>query len=184
MQHVAGGGCWPVEHSENDSFQKRARDAEVGDGFWTVDYETEAPLPGGLRIEFVKQPLEVVNMGNAFDTCLRLRGAAECNILGWAGNVNTRVIAIRGEDERIIGRRTIGLSIDPPAVGVRQTYTYPRSNRLVHAAINQFTDSFLKSVGIKPVFRGSMQDIVCAPGYNLEWLSHEDFAGQCLGDWQ
>jgi hypothetical protein len=61
--------------------------------------------------------LEILNMGTAFDTCLRIGapdvGGNDGGILGWAANGNILVVAVRDCDGRIIGRRTVALLAGP-----------------------------------------------------------------------
>jgi len=75
LKHVANGGLWPLPCSENKRFQKIAEEADCSI-FWTTDLQRQVldTSLGRLAVEFVYDPLEVLNIDNAFVTCLHLNG--------------------------------------------------------------------------------------------------------------
>ncbi len=165
LKHVANGGLWPLPCSENKRFQKLAEEVDCS-GFWMTHLQRKVldTTLGHLKVEFVDDPLEVLSIDNAFVTCLRLKGNSTPKLLGWATNVNVRIIAARAEDRKILAVRTIGLSIDCPA-GVRECPTYPEGNGELRAAIDTFVADFLSLAKLRSVREGKVIN-TCAAAYN------------------
>ena len=132
-------------------------------------------LPFAHRIEFLADPLELLNLGNAFDTCMRLNGGDgpgigdEPCILAYATNANYRVIAVRATDGRILARRVVGLCIDETPGVLQCAVTYPQGEDLLGRAIDRFLVSFVSEADLPLVYSGQVRE-TCAPAYNLGWL--------------
>lgn len=167
LEHVADGGSWPLPCEKNDRLEPRGA-VERFTAFNSC--QTVRSPYGMLKVHFLTDPLEILNVENAFSSCLRVHGPAQSELeqcttglLGWATNANVRVAVARAEDGRILGCRTIGLSSDP--VGIRECPTYPPGNAELDNAIGGFLKRFLLQAGLDYVGQGTVQN-TCAPAYN------------------
>lgn len=166
LRHIRRGGRWPLPFLANEDFKDRAlgKDNACAD-FWRADlsFAVEDEDLGQLELKFEDEPLAILNVGNAFDSCLRSGGLDEGKLLGWATNVNLRVIVVKGQEGRLLGRRTIGLSIQD-AVGVSPFRSYPLGNPNIHRATEEFVRRFRAEANLEPFGGGDVED-TCAPAY-------------------
>lgn len=168
-------GEWPLPCCENTDF-KRQYEAEVESfarPYLGPDGKPPNVLGDTATVEFLSDPLEILNIGNVFATCLRLakKDDAEStrDLLGWATNVNVRIVVVKSGDGRILARRTIGLFIEEP-VRVLQGPTYPPGVPDLREAITDFVKAFLCEVKLDAVYEKEAKvKQTCAPPYN-EWL--------------
>lgn len=167
LRHVAEGKMWPLDCSCNKEFEKRHK--EVSE--FRKDFRLE-PLDESLgwKVEFLADPLEILNIGNIFSSCLRLGDDSAHELLGWATNVNVRVIVVRDGKGKILARRTIGLSVEDSAC-VLQCPTYPPGNRHFKRAIDEFVKRFLDDTNLKAAYKRNVKvEGICADSYNKDWL--------------
>jgi len=170
LAHVRDGGGWPLPGAENDHVILCAKQHRC-EGFW-MDYPSmQVAKPFALRLEFLSNALEILNIGNAFDTCMRLGGqigntlnSEEVKLLGWASNANIRVVVARGTDDRILGRRTIALSLENEP-GVVQCPTYPKGYADMQSAIDRFVQDFASCADLNLLTHGTVRE-TCAPFYD------------------
>jgi len=166
LQHVRSGGRWPLPCQANEAFRCRAveldRDCE---GFWHCSPVVvfRCTRFGRLRLHFLDDPLKVLDVGNAFDTCLRLGGLSEGAALGWAANANVRIIGVRGEDGRLLGRRTVGLSLQD-ATGLSPYQSYPRGEKTIAQVTDRFLECWTSRTHLDRYDGASVED-TCAPAY-------------------
>lgn len=128
------------------------------------------PEFGELQILCMDDPLVILNLGNAFDTCLRLGGPSNGKLVGWATNANIRIVAIVAEDGKLLARHTIALAIGPPAAVVKSK-TYPAGNRLLEAEIDVFLEEFLRQTGLEEIPKYCAEVMtLCAPFHGDDFL--------------
>ena len=177
LRHVVGCGVWPLAHDGNAAFLAPLRGPASAFARTTPDPE---PIRCGStqgHVEFLSDPLEILNIGNAFGTCLRLarRGDEEetRSLLGWATNVNVRVIAVVDADRTVWARQTLGLCRTQP-VGVLFSRIYPPDcPKALQDAMGRFRSEFLDQTGLTQVTSAQHPEGVettCVEGYNKGWL--------------
>ena len=176
LAHAAAGRTWPLPHSANDTFESAADCVML--------FRTEDPGRRPVHsqraephVEFLSDPLEILNIGNAFGTCLRLAREGDeeetRSILGWATNVNIRVIAIVDANRALLARQTLGLCTRPPA-GVLFGPIYPPDcSDELQEAIAGFRQSFLNQIGLAQVTANQHREVemTCVKAYNGGWLA-------------
>jgi len=183
LGHVAEDGKWPLPHRGNDDFV--TRNPAVAEKFrdTSPDAQPVGPEPVRGHVEFLWDPLEILNIGNAFGTCLRLarRGDAEetRSVLGWATNANIRVIAVVDADRVVRARQTLGLCTAEP-VGVLLGPVYPPdSSEDLRQAIAKFRADFLTATKLRRVSPREQPENekgvqrTCVRAYNLGWEDAE-----------
>ncbi|MFO7945661.1 MAG: hypothetical protein R6V19_02440 [Armatimonadota bacterium] len=139
------------------------------------------------NVEFLDNPLEILNLGNTFGSCLRLGGEETDKLLGWATNCTIRVVVVRDKSDktqtdkkgRIVGRRTIGLSVEPDHGGILQAPTYPPDDPAIKEVIDKFLEDFPQDPDLKLTRQGIVRD-TCAPAY-AEWVTLPVFSGMERG---
>ena len=169
IAHVVRDGKWPLDCEANRNLEEQYDEVARFKAAVPL-HEVPDVLGGTATVRFQSDPLEILNVGNVFGTCLRLaskedKSQATAKLLGFATNVNVRLITLSAEDGRMLARRTIGLSVEEP-VGVRQWPTYPGGNPEVKQAIDDFVDEFLERSALKLVCHGTVNN-TCAEAYPL-----------------
>ena len=172
LSYVAGGGVWPPPWPENDEFRQRAPRGCAG--FWNDVQPARYSQPFEHQVEFLVDPLEILNVANAFDTCSRFTGPEERRVLAYATNANYRIIAVRANDGRILARRVVGLRISEEP-GVLQCHTYPLGHTTSDEAIDCFLSQFLRQACLDPIDpeEGRGVEKTVAPPYNKGWIPWE-----------
>ncbi|MCK4323740.1 MAG: hypothetical protein KAW89_04370 [Armatimonadetes bacterium] len=172
LAHVVRDGKWPLDCEANHKLEEQYDEVA---SFKAAVPVREVPdvLGGTATVRFQSDPLEILNVGNVFGTCLRLaskedESQATAKLLGCATNVNVRLITVSAEDGRMLARRTIGLSLEEP-VGVLQCPTYPGANPEFKKAIDDFVDDFLERTMLEKVYGRKVKE-TCAEPYNNHWL--------------
>lgn len=182
LKHVFAGGTWALPCEANDGV-RRAAETQGLPGFWREQGTMVFDGDYSIGVGFLSDPLQILNLGNSFDTCLRLGADSEADfgclyperteasILGYATNVNIRIVVARGSDGRILGRRTLGLSLHDGG-GLVEAPTYPRGQTCVEAAIDDFVQAFREDAGLR-WSRSSVVEPTCAPFY-FEFGTHAE----------
>ena len=124
-------------------------------------------------VRFLDDPLDILNIGNEFESCLRLarsdKSVAAEGPLGWALNPTVRIIAVQDGRGRLLGRQTIGLCLGQ-ASRVRLCQTYPVDDKHVCEALDRFRTDFLTASKLQLAYAGAVADPVCA-NYDQDWLA-------------
>jgi len=166
LRHLRAGGGWPLPCPANHAFRQRAVRADpTCDGFWSCRLEPQpvATSVGLLSARIIGDPLEVLNLGNAFDTCLRLGGLSEAQLVGWATNTNIRVVGVYTGDGTLVGRRTVGLSLQD-AAGLSPYQSYPLGEVAARTATENFLHYLEKATGLLRYDGAAVED-TCVPAY-------------------
>ncbi|MCC7019044.1 MAG: hypothetical protein IT332_04785 [Ardenticatenales bacterium] len=115
LRDVAAGRV-PVDllgHPANAAFAGRVGAAGVDIAAWLAPLELRRVVHvAAWRIYVATDPLEVLQMGNLFDTCLAVDGFNAFAAVANAMEVNKRVLYVRDERGHVIGRRLLVLSAD------------------------------------------------------------------------
>jgi len=180
LRHVAEGRTWPLPHPGNDDFMARGQAVALAFAQTDPRRQPVGPAAPQAHAEFLSDPLEILNIGNAFGTCLRLarRGDAEetRSVLGWATNANIRVIAVVDAGRVVRARQTLGLcATEPVAVLFGPVYP-PDCSENLRKAIAKFRGDFLRATGLTQVpWRKHREgvEMTCVEAYNSGWQDDE-----------
>ncbi len=129
---------WPLDCQANEQFCRASGFSR--DELREMAQVTHNVPESGWSVEVLTDPLEILNLGNAFDSCLRF-GGKKMGILGCATNANIIVLAVRDHDGRILGRRTLGLLSAP-----ERTYVLAPSYPMDSSAIEDATAIWLQAL--------------------------------------
>jgi hypothetical protein len=131
--------------------RRRLGQQERGEGFWTQELSRSVSSDyGDVDVRFVDDPLAILNLGNGADSCLRLGRwwYAERRLLGWATNINVRVVGLWAAcEERILARRTIGLSLQD-TFGISLCPVSPAGIPAFDECLGAFTRDFAELAGL------------------------------------
>lgn len=128
-----------------------------------------------LRLE--SNPLQILQMGNYFDTCLSYGGCNSFSSVANAVELNKRVVYARDAKGRVVGRQLLALSTEGKLLGFR-VYTSldaDESARLRHA-FGIFARDFAASCGVERADSGEVERLFVADWYDdgtLNWSELE-----------
>jgi len=109
-----------LAHPANVAFADRVGAAGVDIAAWLAPLELRRVVHGATwRVYVATDPLEVLQMGNLFDTCLAVDAFNAFATVANAMEVNKRVLYVRDERGHVIGRRLVVLSTDGLVFGHR-----------------------------------------------------------------
>ncbi len=129
------------------------------DGVGTVEIEARSRR---LRLALEDDPLEIFRMGAHFQTCLRPEGINYASVFANTADINKRVLYLRDEDGRVLGRCLLALT----ARGEILTFAdYCHDSSLGFEGIAaRFADQLAGRMGTRRVARGPVPVLV-APGW-------------------
>ncbi len=102
----------------------------------------EGQLPDRLHAE-IAEPLDALNMGTHFDTCLSADGMNNWSTVANAADVNKQVVYLKNEDDTVIGRQLIGFNED----GTLSTFRPYRHVPGLEIYLQKFTEQYADQVG-------------------------------------
>ncbi len=113
LRHRAGPPPWDLrEETPNRRFLDRLRARGVKLEPWLGERSLTTHLPGGepVTLSFEADPVEILQMGAHFNTCLSPGGVNFFSAVVNAADINKRVIYARGPDRRVVGRCLVALT--------------------------------------------------------------------------
>lgn len=110
-----------AEFTGNKSFiadlQRRNISAERWQSPFELTFASEQFAGGHVRIYVESNPLEILQMGTRFNTCLSIFGAYFGQVVANVVDYNKKVLYAKDGDGRIVGRKLIALSQDFQLLG-------------------------------------------------------------------
>jgi len=100
---------WVQNHPANRDWLNRAREAGKDLDAWLRGWRKNFRKPRRLRLYISQDPLEVLQMGQLFGSCLRIGGEFSHSAVANAVDVNKHVIYARDENDQIVARRLIAI---------------------------------------------------------------------------
>jgi hypothetical protein len=176
LRYAAAGGRWPLPCRCNEEFRLHCQRLGVPEGFWdTHEFVLPQTPLGPLTLGFAEDPLEILNLGNVFDSCLQSWRHADSyrRLLGWATNANVRVAVARAIDGRALGRQLVGLALQDGEGLVSLCPAYPRADPVLGPALKCFVEDFAASANIDIEPCALVQE-TCAPFYD-EFIIREKY---------
>ncbi|MBN1892979.1 hypothetical protein JW906_00710 [bacterium] len=105
-------------HPENRRFLKQLEQSGADSAAWLKGLEKTWDINGRMLTVYTENhPLKIFQMGNLFDTCLKVGGMYDYSVVANAYEVNKRVLYLKDETGRIIGRRLLLLNRDGTLFG-------------------------------------------------------------------
>lgn len=123
--HVRGEREWREQHPANAAFLQGMRERGVDTAAWLASHPRRYPCPGvkggRVRLHLERDPVRILQMGNYFDTCLSFGNCNSFSTVANACDLNKRVIYAADGENRVVGRKLIGINTDGQLIGY---YTY------------------------------------------------------------
>ena len=130
--HIAGDDGWRERHPSNAAFLRQLAERGVDVAAWLGahprSYRCEGVAGGRVRLHLVRAPLQILQMGNYFDTCLSFGGINAFSTVANACELNKRVIYASDGSGRVVGRKLIGIDAEGRLVGFRTYATVQGGN--------------------------------------------------------
>ena len=136
---------WIEHHPANRDWLKRAREAGKDLVAWLRGYQKSYRKPRRLRLYTSQNPLEVLQMGQLFGSCLRIGGGYSHSAVANAVDANKHVIYARDENDQIVARRLIAIDSKSRLVcfGIYSVVDEP-----LHEPFDRFCLEFARECGL------------------------------------
>jgi hypothetical protein len=115
---VRGDRSWIRRLPANQACMKAMADRGLNAEAWLAARSLQLPTPSGpLVVYAADDPLEILQMGNLFGTCLSADGCNAHAAIAAAVEVNKRVLYLRDAHGRVHGRRLLALTSNGEVLG-------------------------------------------------------------------
>ena len=191
LRHCAAHTGEAFRHPTNEAFLRRLEKAGLDTGAWCNGGEWDWTVAGNnFRVYVEKDPLEVMQMGNYFGTCLSKEGFNNFAAVANAVEVNKHVIYVADEGDNVVGRKLVGLTPDGQLVGFRNYGGLRRvsgafADSWLHIMLDQTCLRLARACGARlpDLGEGSEYDDRLEAGDNLRLFANWYNDGPARYDW-
>ncbi|MGV3721799.1 MAG: hypothetical protein ACO1SX_12880, partial [Actinomycetota bacterium] len=169
---LEGDRRWPERHPENvrflEALASRGVDAAAWLGVHPRRYRCGAAQGGWLHLRLERDPLQILHMGNYFDTCLSNDGCNSFSAVTNACELNKRVLYVSDGAGRVVGRKLIALNEAGELVGFR-TYTAlsdAAGNQALTAVVREYVGRFADRCGLRLAEKGPVPRLFAEAWYD------------------
>ncbi len=170
--HMTHDSLWRHRIPANQTFLKDLVDCGIKPDVWLSDYERQFKIDEldgqKLVLRLETEPIKILEMGNYFDTCLSFMGVNSFATIVNASDLNKRVVYMYDGQEKVIGRKLIGISDEWKMVGYR-TYLSSPDKQLraqLHKAVYEYLVDFAKSCRVALADRGKVPPLTSKEWYD------------------
>ncbi len=155
------------EHPKNELFLKRLREDGFNTDVWCegngeIDYRAKSSK--NITINAVKDPLDVLNMGGHFKTCLTPGSFNYFSVFSNIADINKRVIYGKSSDGKVVGRVLVGLM---PSGGVKVFNIYVHhSDDEFNSYVMKYIQSWVEKAGFTLTDHGEIPKLVSQEWYD------------------
>jgi len=181
IKHRCSSGDWLFqEHPKNESFLKELRKEGFNTHIWCDgigEIEYRAKSSKNITINVVKDPLDILNMGGHFKTCLTPGSFNYFSVFSNIADINKRVIYGKSSDGKVVGRVLVGLM---PSGGVKVFNIYVHhSDDEFNANVMKYIKSWVAKAGFTLTDHGEVPKLVSQEWYDDGAINVENTI-QCL----
>jgi len=168
VRRRCGSPPWKLDdHPVNQAFLEKIRKEGIDPAPW-IQQGTAQAVDGEngrrLRVAFEDDPLEIFQMGAAFQTCLKPGGVNFYSVISNAADINKRVLFARDEDGKIAGRCLFALSNQG---GILTFHPYCHDKGLDFPRIvSRFAEDLASRMKTAVVARGQVERLVAPKWYD------------------
>ncbi len=109
---------WTIEYPLNQKYLKALKKSGVDTGVWIKGFEKTWNVNGQVwQVYTETNPLKIFHMGNMFNTCLKVGGIHDYSVVANALEMNKRVLYLKNETGKILGRKLLLLREDGTLFG-------------------------------------------------------------------
>jgi hypothetical protein len=173
---------WRYNLPANAKFAEKLDGAGINRAIWTAENAREVVLGGKkLRLYIETRPLEVLHMGNYFDTCLAASGCNNFSTIANACDLNKRVIYAADETGYIWARKLVALNNDLQLVGfkVYSRWSQSEQNKELWRLFDEYCRDFAQKCGIK-LYDGAIDSYTIPNLASRDW--YDDGAVAWFGE--
>jgi hypothetical protein len=170
----------PERHPENVRFLEALAGRGVNVPAWLGThprrYHCAEAQGGWLHLRLERDPLQILHMGNYFDTCLSYDGCNSFSAVTNACELNKRVLYASDGAGRVVGRKLIALNEDGELVGFR-TYTAlsdSAGNQVLTAIVREYVGQFAEQCGLQLAEKGPVPRLFAEAWYDDGIVSWEE----------
>ncbi|NJN18552.1 MAG: hypothetical protein HC822_20985 [Oscillochloris sp.] len=170
--HMAGDSGWRERLPENAAFLARLQQRGIDPAAWLAARPRMVHLadaPGErISLRMATTGLQVLQMGNYFDTCLAREGVNAFSALSNAIDLNKRVLYAYRADGQVLGRKLIALSNEGRLLGY---HCYTRglndsASAALAEAMRRYLLEFAAACGLETADHGDVENLVAEHWYN------------------
>ncbi|HEX8463216.1 MAG TPA: hypothetical protein VF627_01240, partial [Abditibacterium sp.] len=181
--HCDGRVGWGLEIAGNARWLARMSERGLVQTEWLSEAPREFSLGGGrieLRLEAC--PLQILQMGNLFGTCLSRGGINAHSSVANAVELNKRVVFARDCRGRVVGRQLLAISGEGKLLGfhVYASITEGDADAL-RAAFLGFAQNLATRCGLEMADRGEVERLFVSDWYDdgsINWLDLQPVAAE------
>lgn len=177
--HFRGENRWREQIPANAKFLRELESRGTNPDTWLARHSTRFRLPFGqiITLELCADPLEILQMGNYFQTCLSLGEINSFSTVANAVDLNKRVLYARDAHGRVIGRQLLALNENGELVGFRVYRSMDhKDSEILCGYFNQYVMDFAAACGLKLGDGGEVPRLCAADWYDdgiVSWSQTE-----------
>ncbi len=180
--HCSRDFFWNRRLFANKQFEQKLNTAGINSAVWLAEnrriFEC-APVTGGrLEIHLENNPLEVLQMGNYFDTCLSFGGVNSHATVLNAIDFNKRVLYATDGKGKVVGRKLIAITADMQMIGYYSYTNLPsiEANKAVKKLMLKYCGELASRAGMELADDGVVQLLCGSAWYDdgaVRWPEQE-----------
>lgn len=178
--YVRGDIHWARRQPKTLAYLRTLREQGFDVELWLAPPTVIIDLPdfpsGPVRLHVEDDPLEILQMGNYFGTCLSFDGINSHSSIANASDINKRVIYARDAQGRVVGRKLVAINNNLQLVGynVYCALTKKQGHAALLRAINKYARELATQCGLLLGNSGSVDKILSEEWYDdgtVDWPS-------------
>ncbi|TQV81074.1 hypothetical protein [Aliikangiella coralliicola] len=168
IKHRATTTDWQfTTHPKNETFLRNLEQEGFNRGAWLCgigpkNYQSKSS--NQICIDVVEDPLEILNMGGHFKTCLSPGSFNYFSVFANIADINKRVIYGKNTDGKVIGRVLVGL-LPSGGMTVFNIYCH-HSDDEFHTKVMEYIQSWAEFAGFTLTDQGYIPKLVAAEWYD------------------
>lgn len=172
----AQNGDWRLESAGNARWLREMSER----GLHLQNWLAEAPQKfdigeNSIELRLESGPLQILQMGNYFDTCLSRGGCNAPSSVANAVELNKRVVFARDGKNRVVGRQLLAVSGEGKLLGFRVYNSMREENAsLLREAFGQYARDFAARCGLERGDEGEIERLFVADWWNDGAISWSD----------
>ncbi len=167
LRRRAGPPPWDLrEEAPNQRFLEGLRGRGVNVEPWLAERQLQVAMPGGgpVTLSLEPDPLEILQMGAHFGTCLTPGNANYYSAVVNAADINKRVVYARGPDGRVVGRCLLALT-DAGDLLAFEPYCH-RAELDFRAQMASFAEGLARDMGVTVLGEGEVRRLMATRWYD------------------
>lgn len=176
---VRGDRDWVLRQPANKKFLAELEEKGIDGAAWMSRFESTIRIDGmkhgPFRAYIETDPIEILQMGDYFGTCLKMGGINEWSVVANAVDLNKRVIYVRDNNDNVVARKLIAISTEFKLLGyaVYCAVKPDAAAAFVRAAVDEYARQFARACHLECADDGEVKLLVADDWYDdgpADWL--------------